>query len=52
MKCNFRVRGLPDKCPLCNRKMKEMQCKCGFKVSQPRSNWERKLEKMIFGFYW
>lgn len=41
MRCNVKIRELPDKCPKCGLRLHTEKCKCGHKVCQEETNEEK-----------
>jgi predicted amidophosphoribosyltransferase len=55
MRCNIKVKELPDKCPKCGKKLKSEKCSCGHKVCQEETNQEKawlRADYVNFGFGW
>lgn len=41
MRCNVKIRELPDKCPKCGLRLHTEKCKCGHQVCQEETNEEK-----------
>jgi len=50
MRCNIKVKELPNKCPKCGSKLKTEKCKCGHTVTQKNTNLEEAwFRRMSYG---
>ena len=56
MRCNVKVKELPDKCPKCGTKLKSEKCKCGHKIWQEETSEEKAwMRRMSYGevpYFW
>lgn len=56
MRCNFKAKQLPHKCPKCGAKLKTEKCKCGHQVCQEKTNeekaWEQRMSYGEVPFFW